>query len=170
MVRRPSGGRALLHGGDLTYAAALLRPPGRVGTVIEVYRLLAGALCEGLALLGIRAEIASHEGTPGPACFATKEGSDLRVGDRKLCGSAQARHRGAVLQHGSILLSRLAFDETDLLAGHQDRTALRRTTTTMAELGGPANPRVVAAAIVEGFATTLDVSFSRSPLAVQRRP
>ncbi len=115
VVRRPTGGKGLLHGGDLTYAVAMPRPEGADGGVDAVYELLAGALIDGLARLGVEAAVARHDGPMGPVCFAAQQGADLRVGERKLCGSAQVRQAGAVLQHGSILLERLAFDETDLL-------------------------------------------------------
>jgi lipoate-protein ligase A len=162
VVRRPTGGRGLLHGADLTYSVALPRPPGAAGGVDAVYCLLAGALIAGLARLGVDAAVARHDGPAGPVCFAAQQGADLRVGERKLCGSAQVRRHGAVLQHGSILLDRLAFDETDLLVARPGtpavtRERLRAATVTLAELGAPTDPRVVAGAVVEGFRTTLDL-------------
>lgn len=159
VVRRPSGGRALLHGADLTYAVAMRRPPGAAGTVDAVYRTLAGGLIAGLAELGVRAAIAHHQGPAGPVCMATQQGADLRVGDRKLCGSAQVQRDGAILQHGSILLDRLPFDETDLVVGDHDRAALRAATVTLRELGAPADAPTVAAAVIEGFRRALDIEF-----------
>ena len=165
VVRRPTGGQGLLHGADLTYAVAMPRPEGAAGGVDAVYTLLAGALIAGLAGVGVDAAIARHDGPAGPVCFAGQQGADLRVGDRKVCGSAQVRRDGAVLQHGSILLTRLPFDETDLLhprpgAPAVTREQLRTATVTLEELGAPTDPRVVADALVEGFATTLDLSFA----------
>ena len=154
-VRRPTGGRALLHGGDLTYAVAL---PAR-GSVEATYTYLAAGLCAGLARLGVRAQIARHDGPAGAVCMATQQGADLRVGDRKVCGSAQVKRGAGVLQHGSILLERLAFDETDLVVGDHHRDALRAATVTLAELGAPHDPGTVAAAMVEGFRAALDVDF-----------
>ena len=165
VVRRPTGGRALLHGGDLTYAVSL--PAGPAPNVDATYVYLAGALRAGLARLGVTAEIARHDGPAGAVCMATQQGADLRVGDRKVCGSAQVQRGAGVLQHGSILLDRLAFDETDLVVGEHDRAALRAATVTLAELGAPHDPRVVADAVLEGFAAALDLDFTvaRSPLA-----
>ena len=162
VVRRPTGGKGLLHGGDLTYAVAMPLPDGAAGGVDAVYELLAGALIAGLAGLGVEAAVARHDGPAGPVCFAAQQGADLRVGDRKLCGSAQVRHGGAVLQHGSILLERLTFDETDLLASRPGtpmvtRDRLHSATVTLGELGATTNPRVVGEAVVEGFRATLDV-------------
>jgi lipoate-protein ligase A len=167
VVRRPTGGQGLLHGGDVTYAVALPRPEGAAGGVDAVYTLLAGALIDGLARIGVDAAIARHDGPAGPVCFAGQQGADLRVGERKVCGSAQVRRDGAVLQHGSILLTRLPFDETDVLrprlgAPVTTRAELRDATVTLAELGAPTDVRVVADALVEGFAATLDLRFALS--------
>jgi lipoate-protein ligase A len=157
VVRRPTGGRALLHGGDLTYAVTL--PTRPESGVDATYRYLAAALRAGLARVGVRAEVARHEGPAGAVCMATQQGADLRVGDRKVCGSAQVRRGTGVLQHGSILLDRLAFDETDLVVGTHDRAVLRAATVTLAEIGAPHDVRTVAAALVEGFRDALHVDF-----------
>jgi lipoate-protein ligase A len=163
VVRRPTGGRALLHGADLTYAAVMARPEGAAGTVDAVYRFLASGLIAGLARLGVDAAVARHEGPGGPVCFASQQGADLRVGERKLCGSAQLNRAGAVLQHGSILLHRLRFDETDLLHGDHDRAGLREATVTLEELGAPNAVQTVARAVVEGFSRALDLRFTSNP-------
>jgi lipoate-protein ligase A len=165
VVRRPTGGKGLLHGGDLTYAVVMPQPAGAAGRVDAVYELLARALITGLGRLGVAAAVARHDGPAGPVCFAAQQGADLRVGERKLCGSAQVRHQGAVLQHGSILLDRLPFDETDLLVTRPgavplSRAQLHDATVTLAELGAPTDPREVATAVIEGFATSLDLQFS----------
>ncbi len=165
VVRRPTGGQALLHGADLTYAVALPRPPGHEGRVDALYRALAGGIIIGLAALGVEAAVARSDGLVGPVCFAGQQGADVRVGDRKLCGSAQVRRGGAVLQHGSILLDRLPFDETDLVRPRPgipavDRAELRAATVTLRELGAPTDPRVVADALVEGFEHALDVQLT----------
>jgi len=151
VVRRPTGGKALLHGGDLTYAAVLREPRGSAGSVDGVYRLLARPLIEGLAAVGIDARVAHHDGPAGPVCFATQQGADLRVGDRKVCGSAQVRHDGVVLQHGSILLRRLAIDETTLVHGDLDRAQLRAATVTLEELGVRPDARALAGALALAF-------------------
>ena len=91
VVRRPTGGRALLHGADLTYAVALPRPDGPAGHVDAVYRTIAAGLIAGLAGLGVTASVGEERGPAGPVCFAAAQGADLRVGNRKLCGSAQVQ-------------------------------------------------------------------------------
>ena len=115
----------------------------------------------------MEAAVARHDGPAGPVCFAGQQGADLRVGERKLCGSAQVRRAGAVLQHGSILLERLPFDETDLLLSRPGtpgvtRARLRAATVTLGELGATTDPYEVADALVEGFRTTLDLDLRSS--------
>jgi lipoate-protein ligase A len=161
VVRRPTGGRALLHGGDLTYAVVTTSPFAQAKGIVAVYEWIARGLITGLAKIGVAAEVARHDGPAGPACFAGQQGADLRVGARKLCGSAQVWRDGCVLQHGSILLHRMAFDETDLLVDAGDRAALRATTVTLEELGAPFEARRVADALTAGFRAALDCSFAR---------
>jgi lipoyl(octanoyl) transferase len=163
VVRRPTGGKALLHGADLTYAVVMPRPVGGAGRVDAIYCTLAAGLVSGLAHLGIDAHVAQHApgGEAGPVCFTSMQGADLRVGTRKLCGSAQVRRGGAVLQHGSVLLDRLAFDESDLIhpSGHA-AVDVGAVTVTLWELGAASDPESVAGALVRGFRETLDVEFT----------
>jgi lipoate-protein ligase A len=172
VVRRPTGGRALLHGADLTYAVAMRRPSGSQGHVDALYRTLAGALIAGLAELGVTAEIGGDKGPAGPVCFAAAQGADLRVGERKVCGSAQVQRGELVLQHGSLLIERLPFDELDLLHPEpneaatgaprdlrRERERLRTRSVTLDELGITSDRAVVAASIVSGFESALDVTF-----------
>ncbi len=105
VVRRLTGGRAVLHGCDLTYAIAAPSerlPPGLQGS----YALLAGALTEALQEIGLRPERA-RRGTPAPGpgvfdCFASAAADEIRIDGLKLAGSAQRRAACGVLQHGSI--------------------------------------------------------------------
>jgi lipoate---protein ligase len=103
VVRRPSGGRAVWHEGDLTYALTLPLPQG---SVAKVYTQLCVFLIEGFKKLDIVLEF----GTAGsgyihnPSCFGTATGADLLWQGRKLIGSAQVRRGKALLQHGSILM------------------------------------------------------------------
>ena len=168
VVRRPSGGAGLMHGSDLTYAVAMPRPLGRDAGVNASYALLARGLIAGLAQLGITAQVARHGGPAGPVCFSGQQGADLRVGERKICGSAQTRRDGALLQHGSILLHRLDIDETDVMHTTRDRHALRRATVTLQELGAPHDAPTVAAAVVEGFHRALDAEFDAAPTSETR--
>lgn len=109
LVRRPSGGRAVLHQGDLTYAVIV---SGMPGNRMLAYQAICQILIRGWRSLGVEL----HYGEAGrgyihnPNCFETATGADLVTSDSiKLIGSAQLRRGDALLQHGSM---RLAPDRT----------------------------------------------------------
>jgi lipoate-protein ligase A len=147
------------------------RPAGRAGRVDALYRWIATGLVAGLTRLGVDAAVAHPDGDPGAVCFAGQQGSDLRVGARKVCGSAQVHRDGAVLQHGSVLCTRLPLDETQLLRFRDaaDRArALDRLATgtvTLSELGAPSDARAVADAIRSGLADAHGVVFEAAATA-----
>ena len=105
-VRRPTGGRAVLHDRELTYAAVL--PCPTPGGLRATYGLINRALVEALCSLGVPAAMAAGRGLPaGPdagPCFDEPAPGEVTVAGRKLVGSAQARLEGALLQHGSLLI------------------------------------------------------------------
>ncbi|HEY5219408.1 MAG TPA: lipoate--protein ligase family protein [Gemmatimonadaceae bacterium] len=105
-VRRPTGGRALLHHREVTYSVAA--PESFDSTLHGAYTRINDMLLHALRALGVNATLAEPAGRaprPGLApCFAEPTAGEIVVGTRKLVGSAQWRHEGALLQHGSILL------------------------------------------------------------------
>lgn len=112
-VRRPTGGRLILHDMELTYSVvASERDPLVSGGILESYRKISEALRTGLGLLGVQAQLADPtEPTVAAAskkkaglCFDAAAGHELTVGGRKIAGSAQVRRRGRILQHGTLLL------------------------------------------------------------------
>jgi lipoate-protein ligase A len=109
LVRRPTGGRAVLHEHERTYAVVGRRGSEFPGGVIETYGRIALALQQAFRALGIPAEAVDRDvgggrSDEGPLCFATPSAHEIVVDGRKLAGSAQLRGREAFLQHGSILL------------------------------------------------------------------
>jgi lipoate-protein ligase A len=109
VVRRPTGGRAILHEREVTYSVtAPASADPRRGALGESYARINRLLCDGLRRLGVPAEVAPPGGrapSPGIApCFAVPVAGELVLGGRKLAGSAQWREDGALLQHGSILV------------------------------------------------------------------
>lgn len=110
-VRRPTGGRAVLHDNELTYSVILPEShPGMPASVGDACRLLNRGLACGLRRLGIDARPAGlPDGGKRPvspaasaACFDSPSSYELVAGGRKIAGSAQMRQRGAILQHGSV--------------------------------------------------------------------
>jgi lipoate-protein ligase A len=114
LVRRPTGGHAVLHDNELTYSVALPKAGARTvsrtaggGRKREVYLFIARALLEGLSALGVSGSInAAQVGDPhNPDCFSSAGEYEITARGRKLIGSAQMTTRTAILQHGSIPLS-----------------------------------------------------------------
>ncbi|NEQ99997.1 MAG: lipoate--protein ligase family protein [Cyanothece sp. SIO2G6] len=104
IVRRPSGGRAVLHQGELTYAVIT---SGLQGDRTQVYRTLCQFLIAGMERLEIALDygIAGRGYIHNPNCFGTATAADLVLPDGiKLIGSAQLKRGNAILQHGSIRL------------------------------------------------------------------
>jgi lipoate-protein ligase A len=105
LVRRPTGGRAVLHQGDLTYSVVT---SGIRGNTLEIYAKICEFLIQGWRSLGIELYYgqAGRGYIHNPNCFGTATGADLVLADgSKLIGSAQLRKGDAVLQHGSIRLN-----------------------------------------------------------------
>lgn len=111
VVRRPTGGRAVFHGPEITYA--FIAPERLLGGPRAIYRAVHAALHGALRTFGVRLDErgGESEGRPGgppldpEECFASPAPGEITARGRKLVGSAQWRHRGAVLQHGSLLLA-----------------------------------------------------------------
>lgn len=101
LVRRPTGGRAVLHGGDLTYALVW---PQAGGSREQVYRQACGWLQQAFAALGQPLQFGRQAASTQPSsCFALSTAADLVHGDgSKRIGSAQLWRHGCLLQHGSI--------------------------------------------------------------------
>lgn len=121
LVPRPTGGRAVLHQGDLTYAVIT---SGLEGNRRQIYRSLCQFLIEGWRSLGVDLYYgrAGRGYIHNPNCFGTATDADLVTADgAKLIGSAQRYQKAAVLQHGSIRLEpdaelfRQVFDQEPLL-------------------------------------------------------
>ncbi len=108
LVRRLTGGRAVLHGHDLTFSitAAESELPSDNRSVLGSHSWLMGGIVEGLRLLGIDAQLGGPGGGPhserSADCFAHAAACDIVVGRFKVAGSAQVRRNGVILEQGSI--------------------------------------------------------------------
>lgn len=131
VVRRPTGGRAILHTDELTYSvAAAASEPLMHGGIMDAYLRLSDGLLAGLHELGLRADRAAGHIRAGPevspACFETPSAYEITAQGRKLIGSAQSRRAGYVLQHGSLPLCGDIARVADVLAlAEGERATLR---------------------------------------------
>jgi lipoate-protein ligase A len=170
LVRRPTGGRAVFHAEEITYAVAM--PSGGAG-VHETYGRISEAICRGLELAGAagiefsrtQPDFREHYTSDDSAsCFSASALNELTWRGRKLVGSAQRRYGGVLLQHGSILLGPAHLEIIDLFGGGAMRDALRERlaarTVTLGEIMGGELPPVdaIAAALREGFAGIFGVN------------
>src|SRR5438046_2444519 len=170
VVRRPTGGRAILHDRELTYSVALPAPLlGQDGGVLPSYYRLSLVLQDGLRRLGVPAtlapESARSSAAHGPVCFDRPSAHEILLHGRKLVGSAQTRRGGGLLQHGSILIE----PRIDKLMACLHRTdaagsrGLEDGVAGLAELGvtdlGP-----IASAIGAAFAAGFGVDLVEAPL------
>jgi lipoate-protein ligase A len=106
VVRRPTGGRAVWHGRELTYAVTA--PEDAFGSLRQAYQTIHEMLAAALRSLGADTTLADVSLPPAEigagACFASPVGGEVLIDGGKVIGSAQIRHSGGLLQHGSILL------------------------------------------------------------------
>jgi lipoate-protein ligase A len=177
VVRRITGGRAILHEGDFTYSiTARESNPVVQGTLMDTYRKISQALLTGLQQLGVQAAFSPGDKDPGAgtasvsgaaACFAATSRYELTVNGRKIIGSAQRRKEGAVLQQGSLplqdtskkLFSLLQFsDPSQRLLAHE--RYLSRATSLDEALHHPVTFDDVAAAFLGGMGSSFQVELA----------
>lgn len=167
LVRRPTGGRAVLHQRDLAYSLILpLRSPWTTCSIAESYRRINVCLRRGLEILGLKVGIALHhrqvDGALAPFCLPAISRHELLVGGKKVIGSAQRRFPAALLQQGTILLD---FDPDSILAllRPSERAAAAGALGTVGSLrealGWLPDRLEVEAAIMEGFGREMGVEF-----------
>ncbi len=158
VVRRMTGGEAILHSDDLTYAVAIPRShPLARGGVLASYAAISQGLVAGLEALGLTPtagealDIASDEALG--LCFATPSRHEIWVDGHKVIGSAQGRVHGGVLQHGSVVLSH----DDGIYPLTRSRAPIDRLRGLRDVLSQPVTVGSLVQAMTEGFATRLDV-------------
>ena len=184
LVRRPTGGRAILHIDELTYSVTGPQSEARLtGSVLDSYRILAQALLQALRLLGIQAQAIAKPAAPvvqpgagavNPVCFETPSNYEITVGGKKLIGSAQARRKGGVLQHGSLplygdlarIVQGLSFPDQEAERSAAERL-LERATTAEQILGSPLSWEAAAQAFAQAFQSELNLDLRPSNLTAE---
>jgi lipoate-protein ligase A len=179
VVRRPTGGRAILHSDEVTYSVVTVASRK---SILSVYQEVSEALVSGLRVLG--ADVALEKSQPhfptlyrsssAVACFASAARYEIHIAGRKLVGSAQRRYaRGngeeVVLQHGSILLGPDHIRMVDFLKALDDheRQELKyelqgKTIDLASALGRRVKRDEVVLALKRGFEQVWSIEFSPS--------
>ncbi len=157
VVRRPTGGRSVLHDEELTYA--LVAPVRAVGGARAAYARVNRALARAMRALGAPADVAGAKQTEGGArldgilpleagpCFQSPAPGEVVARGKKLIGSAQARVGHALLQHGSVILS----GDQRRLEHLTPNAATFEQPATLSDLVGPVDGSTVAAAVVRAI-------------------
>jgi len=186
-VRRPTGGRAILHTDELTYSVIAPDSEPRVrGGILKSYRQLSTGLLAGLRALGADVFQAQEEkalnSQKSAVCFDTPSNYEITVRGKKLIGSAQVRRRGMVLQHGSLPLSgdlTRIFACLRRVATGSDQPGqnptewgdwlLARACTLEQALGRGVSFREAADALAQGFASALNLRLEPGDLSDDER-
>lgn len=185
LVRRPTGGRSILHTDELTYAVIGLQSDPRLsGGVLESYRNLSQALLKALHLLVIPATVKGKRSSnnknrngiqkspiKNPVCFEVPSDYEIVCNGKKLIGSAQARRKEGVLQHGSLplggdltrIIDALHFPDP-ATRSNAERRLLARATTAEQILGHELAWQTAAAAFEKAFTEVLDLQLENSEL------
>lgn len=170
VVRRPTGGRAVLHHRELTYSVAMR--DGVLGGPRQSYAAINRALVAGLARLGVSARLqpAGAARAPVPSlapCFEQPVEGEVTAGGRKLVGSAQRRDRGVLLQHGSLPIE----DDQSAVAAllrPEARGAAPDAPATLAELlGAPPPWETLVRALAAGWEEALGVRLLKDDLTAE---
>jgi lipoyl(octanoyl) transferase len=175
IVRRPTGGKAILHGNELTYSVTIPKEHELAeGDVVESYRRISEALLTALRYLGLSpASEMQAKGNSGlgAVCFEVPSHYEITAGGKKLIGSAQLRRKEGILQHGTLPLHGDIALICDALAypnkvSREEAKALvrERATTLEAVLGEAINWETAAEMLVRGFADTFGLDFEEASL------
>jgi lipoate-protein ligase A len=176
VVRRMTGGRAILHTDELTYSVTLpLDHPLAQGDVVQSYRTISSALLRALVYFGAHPAAEPSQTTEphrDPVCFEMPSHYEITVEGRKLIGSAQARKHGGLLQHGTLPLHGDLGRICDVLvyvdAGAREAAKARlsgRAVTLETVLGQVVDWKVAADAVVAGFRETFALDFEVSEIS-----
>lgn len=167
VIRRPTGGRAILHADELTYgfSAPVATGPFSHG-LLDSYRKIGTAFLLAFTRLGITAKARQHREQRrsllrSPLCFRTSSYAEILVMDRKLLGSAQRRWRDGLLQQGSLPF-RHDMLLTERIFGEEKAREIMDHMITLGEAAPRTGTDRLKQEIVSAFSDTFDVSVTRS--------
>lgn len=163
-IRRPTGGRAVLHQHEITYCAVIhqARLPREARSVVGAYNWLSAGFLEGIRILGLDARLAAPHKSSAPSaanCFQAAAQCDFLVEGKKLIGASQCRKGDAILQHGAILL------DIDAKAWQEAIGGAMSGATSLRALGVLALREEIIAALCGGMARAWNISFEASGLS-----
>ena len=172
VVRRPTGGGAVLHKDEFTYTVVLPVDMDKPNSVLDAYEMICRAIIIAFARLGLDVRLMRREGKVRAAtdgsCFARPGTSDLVHGRAKVCGSAQARKGGGLLQHGSVLvrdnaslLYRLLRLDAEARAGAEKK--FHTGCLCLEDVGLAPDREQLEEAFSMGFAEAFQVDFAEMP-------
>jgi len=174
IVRRATGGLAILHTDELTYSVALpITHPLAEGDVMTSYRRMAGAIVHALKLLGVSDanadRVAKEDKAKGPVCFEAPSDYEVVGGGKKLVGSAQWRRVDGVLQHGSLPLHGDIARVCALLVDSPPAEKGREHAATLKDvLGHEVSWDDAGLAWQQAFTDVLDIHFTEAPMSDEK--
>lgn len=177
IVRRTTGGRAILHTDELTYSVtAPETEPRLAGGILASYQRLSSAILTALetmelAVQAMPRELVEKGPQTQPVCFEIPSNYEITINGKKLVGSAQARKKGGVLQHGTLPLSGDLRRITEVLKFENQAARTRagerllgRASTVETALGRAVSWAQAAEAFETGFAATLNLKLEPGKL------
>jgi lipoate-protein ligase A len=175
VVRRPTGGRAILHVDELTYSVTAREDEPRMrGGIIESYRRLSEGLLAGLMRMGVPVQQVerpdTHDNDQNPVCFEAPSNYEIVFDGHKLVGSAQVRKSSVVLQHGTLPLVGDIARICDVLTSQPDPNRVRaRAITVERAMSRRVTFDQAARAMAEGFASALNLTLTPGELTERER-
>ena len=182
LVRRPTGGRAILHTDELTYSVCGPEDePVLAGDILSSYKRLSSAILAAIEQIGISVQALpqkknANSKSPEPVCFEVPSNYEITADGKKLVGSAQARRQGGVLQHGTLplygdltrIVQVLSFPSQTSREQAAERL-LSRAATLHTALGEIVSWKQAADSFIQAFQNTLDLELAPGQLTEAER-
>ena len=182
LVRRPTGGRAILHTDELTYSVCGPEDePVLAGDILSSYKRLSSAILAAIEQIGISVQALpqkknANSKSPEPVCFEVPSNYEITADGKKLVGSAQARRQGGVLQHGTLplygdltrIVQVLSFPSQTSREQAAERL-LSRAATLNTAMGEIVSWKQAADSFIQAFQNTLDLELAPGQLTEAER-